>query len=137
MLKQNVCAGSLQNEALSQPTNTLCLYNENSQHPFQTCLYGISVNRSVDTQISPTLEPQEIKLLGYSHTSYCFIFEWIVTIKMTHHNVNPHDPIYKKSNWCHHLLKFPTERITSPRFPPRGYFLICGDQAWSVIPTFH
>lgn len=91
------------------------------------------------TETLPKLpqEPQELDLLRSAKASYCFNFYfWNPSVNYVM-DVKPVKKVYNSSSWCNYTIKIPFDASNSfyPRVLPQGMFFLCGDRAWTGVPS--
>ncbi|XP_048786975.1 uncharacterized protein LOC125686699 [Lagopus muta] len=82
------------------------------------------------------LEPQELELLGSVKMDYCLYFNYSGKNQSLVQCVNSSLAAYRNhSAWCNYTSPNFSRSSSHPLSLPAGVFLICGDRAWSAIPS--
>ncbi|TRZ16419.1 hypothetical protein HGM15179_010670, partial [Zosterops borbonicus] len=83
-------------------------------------------------------EPQELELLGSSPATFCiqFVYVPIPSAERFYHFL-PENKAYYTTPWCRQTahVKMASTLSHKPLTLPKGLFLICGDKAFSGIPS--
>ncbi|XP_064558142.1 uncharacterized protein LOC135442355 isoform X2 [Zonotrichia leucophrys gambelii] len=83
-------------------------------------------------------EPQELELLGSSPAPYCIHFFFIpLSNTKPFNNIIQYQEEFTGRRWCKVLSHVTADNpyYSHPKSLPKGLFLICGDRAWSGIPS--
>ncbi|XP_054043217.1 syncytin-A-like [Rissa tridactyla] len=141
--------------------DTLCLATASPNNPFSTCLVGLPLdewpqpsNPAIKTVYNNSreivdswdgyfpyfpigdLEPQEIELLGSVKMDFCVKFNYTEKNQSRAWDVSPSHPVFKNATaWCNYTATNLSRSTNAPVLLPSGIFFICGDRAWSAIPS--
>lgn len=139
----------------------ICLSTDSTANPMSTCLVGIpfksnefppSLVSSFLPMYNPLVpweqflkrlpqakeEPHEFELLGSAKAPYCIHFMIERNAPRTRHTeIKQIKSQYIAKNWCKKIshIREPLTLTSKPHILPSGTFFICGDRAFSGIPS--
>ncbi|KAJ7426844.1 hypothetical protein WISP_11987 [Willisornis vidua] len=122
----------------------VCLTTSNIDDPFKSHIVALpdtsKLNRLYNdyhflSQANST--PQEIGILGSLKAPFCFSFE--KTSAQINNILTPNSAFYRNaSSWCstpRYREPLKSHMFAVPKSLPPGWFLVCGDRAWTGVPS--